>query len=300
MAGSFRPFFSIITPVYNRADFVVDVIRSALSQTFLDFELIIIDDGSTDETGDRVRTFSDRRIRYIRTDNRERGAARNTGAEAATGAYLNFFDSDDRMYEHHLLTAFSYIQKNDWPKWFHVGYDIYDEDGKLLVRETGTDNPEEKIITTNYLGCDSVFIQKDLFMSHRFIEDRRLASSEDWELWLRLISTQKLMRCPEVTFRMIHHKNRSLLTIPPDRVIERDTFMLEQLLQYPAFKVRFQKDLPLFEADRYTFFALCLIVAGRRKEAIAYLKCAYEATPRVMARRRFWACVKHLILSPVK
>jgi glycosyltransferase involved in cell wall biosynthesis len=294
------PFFSIIIPVYNRERFIDDAIQSVLDQRFQDFELIIVNDGSTDGTEARVQSFADTRIRYVKIANRERGAARNEGARHAKGTYLNFFDSDDRMYSHHLVTAHNFIQLNKLPRWFHVGYEIRDESGKLILEERGVDKPDQRIIKTNYLGCDSVFIQRSLFQEHWFNEDRRLASSEDWELWLRVISREKLIFCPEVTFRMVQHANRSLHTITPDRIIERDTFMLDQLLQNSAFTSHFKKHLPLFEADRYTFFALCLVVAKRRREATANLWRSFRATPQVLTRKRFWACFKILTLSLVK
>jgi len=300
MKGYSTPFFSVIIPVYNRATLVATTIQTVLDQQFRNFELIIVDDGSTDDTAESVQYFTDARIKYIRIENSERGVARNTGAQLASGTYLNFFDSDDLMYVHHLQAAFSFIQQHGHPKWFHVGYDIYDEHGKQLVCELGVDNPEAKLIETNYLGCDSVFIQRELFMAHRFCEDKRVASSEDWELWLRVISEEKLSRCPVVTFRMTHHSNRSLLTISPDRIVERDSVMLDRLMQQRLFREKFKAQLRIFEADRYTFFALNLVLAKRRTEAIAWLWRSLRATPAVLTRRRFWACVKLLSLSLIK
>jgi len=87
---------------------------------------------------------------------------------------------------------------------------------KLLIQETDTKkNPASKLLTTNFLGCNSVFLEKNLFLETKFNPNRTLASSEDWELWLRVITGKELVGC-ETTFRMLHHANRSLLTITPD------------------------------------------------------------------------------------
>ncbi|MBD3660935.1 MAG: glycosyltransferase family 2 protein, partial [Arenibacter algicola] len=105
------PFFSVIISTYNRASFIGRTIASVLKQDFEDFELIIVDDGSTDNTKEVVVGIEDKRIRYYKKDNAERGAARNFGAKKASGEYLNFLDSDDLLYDDHLSTAHKIIQE---------------------------------------------------------------------------------------------------------------------------------------------------------------------------------------------
>jgi glycosyltransferase involved in cell wall biosynthesis len=298
MINEKSPFFSVIVPVFNRQSFIIPLIRSVLAQVNQDFELIIVNDGCTDETEKRIREIEDPRIVYLRIENSERGAARNAGAAIARGIYFNFFDSDDVMLPHHLSTAFDFIRRNQQTSWFHVGFETCDEQGNLISRELGVaDDPERKLIKTNYLGCDSVFVHRDVFLSTRFNEDRKMASSEDWELWLRIISRVPLHVCPVVTLKMTHHPNRSLLTISADRIIERDLIMLRALLADESFRSRFKNDLALFEADRYTFFALCLIIERRKQEGFQYLWKSFRRTPLVVKRRRFWACLKMIVIG---
>ncbi|HYC60599.1 MAG TPA: glycosyltransferase family A protein [Thermoanaerobaculia bacterium] len=93
-----RPFFSVIMPVYNRAAVVGRSINSCVQQDFESFELVVVDDGSSDGTVDAIRSFKDRRIRLIAHErNRGRGPARNTGMAAARGEWLVFLDSDDEL-----------------------------------------------------------------------------------------------------------------------------------------------------------------------------------------------------------
>lgn len=86
---------SVIIPTFNRAVYLQETIASVLRQTWQDFELVLVDDGSTDNTADIVRSFDDRRIRYIYRSNGGISAARNTGLDAARGEYIAFLDSDD-------------------------------------------------------------------------------------------------------------------------------------------------------------------------------------------------------------
>ena len=94
-----NPKVSVIIPTYNRAHLVGRAIQSVLNQTYQDFEIIVVDDGSTDNTEEVVKSFYDKRIRYIRhKENKGGGAARNTGIKAAHGEYIAFQDSDDEWF----------------------------------------------------------------------------------------------------------------------------------------------------------------------------------------------------------
>ena len=88
-------YFSVIIPSYNRASIVIRAIQSVLDQTFVNFEIIVVDDGSTDNTNTIVSSISDSRIRYVYQENKGVCAARNNGASKAEGKYLVFLDSDD-------------------------------------------------------------------------------------------------------------------------------------------------------------------------------------------------------------
>ena len=89
------PFFSVVIPLYNRADIVGDTIRSVQAQDWQDFEIVIVDDGSRDNPAPVIDAIGDARVRYIRQDNAGGGAARNHGIEQARGRDIAFLDSDD-------------------------------------------------------------------------------------------------------------------------------------------------------------------------------------------------------------
>ena len=89
------PFFSVVIPLYNRADIVRDTIRSVQAQDWQDFEIVVVDDGSRDDPGPLIESLGDPRVRYIRQANAGGGAARNRGIQEARGRHIAFLDSDD-------------------------------------------------------------------------------------------------------------------------------------------------------------------------------------------------------------
>jgi len=99
-----QPHFSVIIPVYNRAKTLGAAIQSVLAQSCQDFEIVIVDDGSTDDPAAVIAQFSDPRIRFLRQKNQGGGAARNAAIDAARGRLIAPLDSDDIFLPHHLQT----------------------------------------------------------------------------------------------------------------------------------------------------------------------------------------------------
>ncbi len=115
-----KPFFSIIIPAFNRAHSIKKAIASILNQTFNDFEIIVIDDASTDSTKEIIESIKDVRIKYFKNEqNQERCISRNKGIELAKGEYICFLDSDDYHMPNHLQTIYDEIEKNNFKKAFY-------------------------------------------------------------------------------------------------------------------------------------------------------------------------------------
>lgn len=128
-----KPRFSVIIPVYNGANFIARAIESVLEQTWPAHEIIVVDDGSTDGTPDVVAKFNER-VRYVRQDNAGVSAARNRGADAATGDWLAFLDADDWFYPDRLRLHAEWIEEEPRLDFLTGDYDYVSVDGKHLSR----------------------------------------------------------------------------------------------------------------------------------------------------------------------
>lgn len=296
MAANHAPFFSIVMPCYNRADTIGRVLAAVLRQENSDFELLLVDDGSRDSLREVVASVTDPRVRYFYKENGERGAARNYGAQHARGRYVNFFDSDDEMYPCHLQVVWEYLAQHGEVEVVHTGYERLDEHNRLLAEmyrwPTSTN---ELLLHDNPLACNTVFVRRDVALANPFVEDRRLASAEDWELWLRLACQYSFHAIRQKTFCLREHSGRSLNTIAPATVRQRDKLFARLVQQNSLFDKRFPRQKGQFIADRYTFIALMLALSKQHR--IETLGCLWQAMrydSSVLLRRRFLASLKHL------
>jgi GalNAc5-diNAcBac-PP-undecaprenol beta-1,3-glucosyltransferase len=284
------PFFSIIIPTYNRADLVAATLRSVQTQDFADFEVLVVDDGSKDNTAEVVRPFiADTRFNYFPKANAERGAARNYGLDQAQGEYAIFLDSDDLFHSAHLATLYAAISgMQPRPNFIATKYD-FDRDGKRRPSDLGKRSAGplrfEDFLQGNALACN-VCIRRQNQRLFRFEEDRRYAAIEDWMFMLQ--NTQhgdEVQLVDAVTLTMNDHDQRSM---------RADNQGLIQRLELAAGWM--QQHLEMTSAQRRRLlgrvYYLCAIHAyadGQRRQAIHYTQRAapglgYKTVALLVAR----------------
>ena len=259
--------------------------------------MIVVDDGSEDDTSVLVSEFHDKRIKYIKTENRERAAARNSGTRIAKGNYINYFDSDDIL-NPCLADLHLFIVKNNFPDVIYGFIENISEKGDSLgiVKPAYTDF-NKAFLHNNFLACGSVFIKRDLALKNPFSEDRRLSGTEDWELWLRLYAAHDFIKFPKVVFQQRHHPQRSIARVPTARVVERETVFIEHINKNRNFlSQRFSGgDIDLLVADRHTLMALSFFDLPDKRLAFKSLLKSLQLSSAVMGRKRFWAVLIKLI-----
>lgn len=289
--------FSLIIPTYNRAEFIINTVQSVLTQTCEDFEIIIVDDGSTDNTEEIIKNISDKRVLYYKKENGERAAARNLGIKLAKGKYITFLDSDDQLLPNHFEEAENLIQKYNKPEWFHLGYVIKDGSGRVINKiDHLNGNLNQKLIKGNFLSCNGVFIRNDIARKNLFNEDRSLSALEDWELWLRLATKYKLHYSNKVTSIIFNHEQRSVLKTNIKKLIDRVNIFMHYILNNNDIKNYYKGKLHLFKSSCYSYVALHIALTKQNKIlAVKYFIKAITSNPAFIFSRRFLAIIKHLI-----
>jgi len=188
-----EPEISVIIPLYNNGQFVIQAVQSVLDQKGVTLECIVVDDGSSDKGGENLKENFGSQIKIIRQSNKGVSAARNRGAKAAKGAYLAFLDADDFWAPTKLQQQIDFMIKNpDFSAVYCQGYKT-DEKGKLILRSLfGAGIHDEYFILSNSLDKtispalgSTILIKKDVFLTLEGF-DTELSNGEDRDFRLRM------------------------------------------------------------------------------------------------------------------
>lgn len=195
------PVISVITPTYNRADFLPEAVRSVLDQTFKDFELLIVDDGSTDNTPEVLEPFlKDGRVLYEFQQNQGQSAARNRALAKARGQFICFLDSDNAWLPNkleHQLEAF-----DQHPEVDIVYGDIVtiDEEGRELSRKNMrrySGHIASHMLKDNFVSMNTTMARRYCFDEMGGMSGKRRVA-DDYDLWLRFSAKYRFLYLPEV------------------------------------------------------------------------------------------------------
>lgn len=278
--------FSIIIPTYNRAHTISRAIDSCIKQSYTNWEIIVIDDGSTDSTAEVLKPYiMHSLIIYIYTPNVERGAARNLGIRKSSGTHVTFLDSDDIYHENYLLNAFMLIQKKA-PMFFHQSFELVNE--HLRVIRKARKHKKEDLLSGNFMACMGVFVQRELLITNMFNEDRTLAGSEDYELWLRLYSKVGLVTSNEVQAALVIHSQRSELNIDIEKFSQRICLLIKLIKDQGNFN---EGETRIIISNIYMYSAITLLEIGEIKTAVKEFLNAVKEKKRILQTYKtisFW------------
>ena len=293
--------FSIIIPTYNRGYLLDSAIQSVLKQTYSHFEIIVVDDGSTDNTKELIHTIihanPTKQISYWHKNNAERAAARNFGLTKAKGDYVIFFDSDDTFYPNHLEEAAKFISVKPQVEIFHLRYDIKDDTDKIISEGPIYHSPpNDELIKGNFLSCNGVVVKKEVALENKFNEDRALSAAEDWELWLRLAAAYPIHYINTITSTIYNHNDRSVLEVNKEGLIARMQVLLKYVKENESVMGIHASNFYKLKASCYSYISLHLALTKKyRKDALHYLFKTIRIKPSFLLEKRFFGILKHLI-----
>lgn len=186
------PFFSVIISLYNKENFIENTLKSVLNQSFIDFEVLIINDGSTDQSEEKLLKFNDARIHYFHKENGGVSAARNCGIEKATSDYITFIDADDYWYPNFLQEMFENIRRFHELKVFSAAIEV--ETSKKIIPSSYSIIKTANCEIVNYFEasqkesviCTSCAVFHKTVFTTVGEFDIQLKSGEDTDLWIRI------------------------------------------------------------------------------------------------------------------
>jgi GT2 family glycosyltransferase len=197
---------SVVIPAFNAETHIEAAVASALAQTHTPYEVIVVDDGSTDRTADVAGAFGPS-VTVVRTGSRGAGGARNAGARAATGEWLAFLDADD-TWTREKLEVQARSMADDVAMVYSDRFNVGNVDGLPDISGMHLDmTAGESIVSLmcdNVITTSSVVIRRSVFEElGGFSEDHTVLPAEDWELWLRVVAGYKIRLCPEP---LVHYR----------------------------------------------------------------------------------------------
>jgi len=256
---------SVIIPVYNRREMLSRAVRSALDQTHPDIEIVVVDDGSTDDIRDAIGEFDDKRIIYVRHDrNLGTPSARNTGIRNAHGEYVGFLDSDDEWFKNKVEVQLSDLaERGDRYQITYHALDVLDDVSSKIVKRSTFRN--EGDILEDALRCCCIGLMQMMIRRDDIVRigefDERFWSHDDWDLLIRMSQHFRFGYVDEILARYHFHDDAD------GRISERyEKYGCDRMLLYGLHKDLYKKYRSIharYLSDMASFVA----ISGNRQEA---------------------------------
>lgn len=297
------PRLSIVIPAYNVADFIEPAVASALDQSFRDLEVVVVDDGSTDDTPDRLRAMAenrrDNRLKIIRQANGGLSAARNRGIVEAQGDYIGFLDGDDLWHPDKAAAQLALMEAD---RSIGISYSaslFLQEDGTETSRRQQPDSLRPSLhdmILRNHVGNGSTpIVARACFeIAGLFREDLR--SCEDYEMWCRILwQTDRIaVGLPEpLTY---YRLRRSSLSFNVDRFVAEADLAME-IIQSSMREVP-RRVIARARAEHYRIAANKAVIAGKRDTARRLLRQVFALRPTIFLTDLRAAATLGILLLP--
>lgn len=282
-----NPLVSVIIPNFNHAQYLGDAIRSVLDQSYANVEVIVVDDGSTDQSRAVAAQFGDR-ILYLYQTNRGLSAARNTGIQAARGEYIGLLDADDLYEPHFVSTMLVALQSDPTAAGVFCGYQFVDQQNRPLPQVEARQVPNEQLYETlldgNFFVPESILVHRSCYISAGHF-DETLRACEDWDMWLRISRQYKIIGTNLVLTR--HRVLAGSMSSDPTRMIQNRMAVLDKHIGPPPTQ-RTQANARVCRAygEAYLISTVEYLQFGDQQQAYACLRQGVQLYPDLLGQLR--------------
>jgi len=281
---------SVVIPTFNRACLIVAAIDSVLDQTHPHYEIIVVDDGSTDDTGQRLRERYGSRIRYVYQENQGESAARNRGIALAKGALVAFLDSDDIWLPSKLEEQVAALRARLGSPMVFCQVLLVDKDGRDLDQAPlGTELTQDTVALEQvYQG--NVIVNSTVLARRSALEsvggfDPQIRYGEDWDLWVRLATLGELLLLPKplTKFRLYSQGQSRVPSVErAQKELADHLYILEK--NVPLLKGRLSPEtMAVARANRYADAGWVCYSVGETDLAQRYFSIVYDLCPTYFA-----------------
>jgi len=208
-----RPLVSVVIPCHNHGQYLAEAIQSVLSQSYTHTEIIVVDDGSTDNTAEVCKNYPE--VNYIYQKNQGLSMARNTGTVRACGEFLVYLDADDLLLTDGILTNVSYLEKDQDLAFVSGGHvKSYLQTGEIKNHQVSIErNHYVELLKGNYIGMHGAVMYRKS-VAEAFPFDRSLKACEDYDLYLRIARKHPVRHHTDFISVYRFHKSNMSSNIP--------------------------------------------------------------------------------------
>jgi glycosyltransferase involved in cell wall biosynthesis len=277
------PRVSVVIPTYNYARYVPEAVDSVLAQSFEELEVIVVDDGSTDQTAEILRSFGEQ-IRNIRQEHRGLSAARNTGIRAARGQYVAFLDSDDLWLPEKVSLQIARLDAEPEVGLVYCETLLFD-DSALATPTLHSDwasHPSGRIlpwlVRQNVIPSPTPIVRRELF-ERVGLFDETLSACEDWDMWIRIGRVCEIAYVNQVLAK--YRRHRENMSLDSERLMTNGLRVLEKAFAGPDLSQLHGLRRPVL-SRWYADFGLTQFYEGRYKQARRNLIRAVTLDPRLL------------------
>jgi glycosyltransferase involved in cell wall biosynthesis len=278
------PRVSVIIPVYNGAKFIAVTLDSILTQTFQDFEVIVIDDGSTDNTAELVSRYRSP-VKLIRNGRMGKSASRNTGIRAAKGQLIAFVDADDLWMPQKLEVQIQHLDCHPNLKWSYSNCCIF-EDNPNNVIEIAIKNADKSysgdvlrpLLIRDFVPSPTPIVFRDVFDEVGYFDETFLRHQpEDWDMWLRIAARYPVGLIDEPLALLRKHDNSLTAKEEPLKTFEGVIHVIQLAISRNQERLGGMKNKAI--SFRYVIFGKDLVRRGIFGEAQAMFINAIRSNP---------------------
>jgi glycosyltransferase involved in cell wall biosynthesis len=289
-------FFSIIIPTFNREKLISRSITSILNQTFSDFEIIIVDDGSIDNTKNVVESINNDCIRYFKTENFGVAHARNFGIKNAVGQYIGFLDSDDILKVNHLQCAYDFVLEKNKPVVIHLNFEWGLSDQSKFKANILPLNLPDSIFNSCSLHVNCVFLRKDISKKFLFNESRDLMFAEDWDFFIKLAVGNPIELRNTCSAYLIDHEERSMRSFNEEIWVKRRNALIASLRGDELVSKNYYSKIYTVSAHMNSLIALNLAIRKDKIKSLSYLFLSLKENSNELFTMRTGAILKYLLI----
>lgn len=273
------PFFSVIIPLYNKESYIEKTLGCVLNQSFSDFEVIIVDDGSSDGSASIVRQINDGRIKLFHQENQGVSAARNKGMELAEGDYFCFLDADDEWTDNYLENIFQTILKFPEAGMYCSRYKTKIANGKFTYcnfigiaedYEGFVDDFFGSSIVNRVALTSAVTINKNVFLSLGGF-DKEISSGQDLDYWVRIALKYSVVINKEIT--MVYNFLQNNISLSRTEITRKSLPIFDKFSKEEKNNPSLKKFLDMYRVE----YALHFHIFGENEKKNYYLKEVRES-----------------------